>query len=115
MASIWLSEPFVLAARKLKGHLDLHAAEALLQVIGSRLARKNNAEVTANDKWEMQLRYRDGKRQRFSLWVEPGSPPSAPEPCQPKVTANGQGVLVDKAGNVHNLGLPPKAPEPANG
>jgi hypothetical protein len=117
MASIWIAEPGK-APRKLEGNLPLHAVTALFKNKVAKVARANNAEVTYQDDMTAMLRFppvTDGKLSdvlvegpRFTMFVEPCSPPSAPEPGQPKVLAGqGKGILVTTKGAV-DLPLPVK-------
>lgn len=102
MASIWLHEPGAKAPRKLKGHLDHAQAIARLMSTVGKLASANKAKVTKRSTVECLLQFPEGHR--FSVYVEPLSPPSAPEVGQPKIH-KGRGVLMTGKGLVE-LGVP---------
>lgn len=117
MASIWIAEPGH-APRKLEGNLPLHAVTALFKIKVAKVARENKAEITYQDDMTATLRFppaTDGKLSdvlvegpRFAMFVEPCSPPSAPEPGQPKLLAGqGKGIVVTAKG-AFDLALPVK-------
>lgn len=100
MASIWLITD---RAKKLEGRL---APAKVIGRFNKRIAAMSaanpTAKVTHQDEMLVLFQFPDGTR--FALQVEPCSPPSAPEPGQPKRQGNG-GVVIDSSGTVHHLGV----------
>jgi hypothetical protein len=92
MASIWLHEPGKKQPRKLKGHMDPIAARARLAQEAERLAKANKCDIISATADEVFLQFTDKGKQRFTLFVEHLSPPSAPEGGQPKIV-KGRGIL----------------------
>jgi hypothetical protein len=121
MASIWMQAPGK-QPEKLKGHLGPEAVIGLFKIRVAKLAKANSAEVVYQDEMNAVLRLPPLNNPKasdlalavavpeslFVMWVEPNSPPSAPEPGQPKVLpGQGKGILITKTGAVE-LALPEK-------
>jgi hypothetical protein len=92
MASIWLQKPGAKQPVKLKGHMDPIAARLRLVPMAEKVAKANKAVILSATADEVVLRFTDGGQQHFTMFVEHLSPPSAPEPFQPKIL-KGRGVL----------------------
>lgn len=103
MASIWMQRPGKSPPRKLHGHLKPSFVTGFFKLEVKRLARLNGAKAEVLGEMEATLRWPNGYR--VLLYIEPYSPPSAPEPGQPKIH-NGRGIVFDKAGKPHSLKVP---------
>ena len=115
MASIWI-EAKKGQPEKIIGHLPTNrTTTARFKIEVAKAAHRYNADVTYADDMNALLQPRpapDGDTvvtyHPIAMWVESLSPPSAPEPNQPKIMA-GKGVLVTAAKlptNIHQLGVP---------
>lgn len=110
MASIWLHEAGAKEPRKVQGHLDPASVIALFKQRVAKVARKNpDAKLVAQSDMEALFQFDTG--QWFSLFVEPASPPTAPEKGQPKIRS-GRGILVTDGGVIVELAVPKGPPEP---
>lgn len=101
MASIW-SISGKGPATKVYGLM--HPAEVVghfNRLVDDCIKRGNMTTVSRHD-MEAILKRPDGAVVAF--YIEPLSPPSAPEKGQPKRLPTGRGVLVDSSGETHILG-----------
>lgn len=83
MASIWTQGPGT-APVKLEGNLTAHPdiVRSKLLTWAERLAQRNHAKRSLDEGFDIELTWPDGAR--FRVFAEFMSPPSAPEPGQPK-------------------------------
>ncbi len=102
MASIWVAEAKS-EPRKLKGHIPADAVIAAFTEMVGKVAKRYGLQIELKTEMDATLRGSNGKR--CIMFIEPCSPPSAPEVGQPKVTGK-KGVVVTKDGTVHDLVLP---------
>lgn len=100
MASIWIHQPGARQPKKLQGHIPAAEAVARFRTRVAKIAKANpDAVLSTLHDMEAIFTFPDG--QRFCLFLEPASPPSAPETGQPH---RGKRLVVDGHGTAHKLG-----------
>lgn len=113
MASIWI-EAAKGKPEKLVGRMPVNTSlVARFKVEVSKAAKRFAADVVYQDDMNALLQPRPKsigdvltKFHPIAMWVEPMSPPSAPETNQPKLMENGtKGLLVTKRG-AFEMGVP---------
>jgi hypothetical protein len=103
MASIWLQVGSK-APEKIAGNMPHEVALSRFKTQVEKTKRANaDAKLSYSDEMVALFQWPNGSR--FQLYVEPYSPPSAPEKGQPKIR-HGKGLLVDGAGDIHDLPVP---------